>query len=75
MCSIINGLKIAQRIEIIKPIDAPITATCTMPIPSIRISDDDTAVITDLRNENHRPSNNVMLAPLKPEIINGRSNC
>ena len=74
MCSIVNGLKIAQRIEIIKPMHAPITTTSTVPVPSIKISDDDNVLITDLRNEIHKQSNNVVLSPLKLTAINGRSN-
>ena len=65
---LINGLRIAQRIEIIRPIETE--SLCSLKSSSNTVAStledsDDNPIIKDMSNTNQKSNGNVVLAPLK----------
>ena len=76
---LINGLKIAQRIEIIKPINE--ASLCSLKstssntrTTSLETSEDNTVVISDIGKKYRKSYNNVILDPLKITHVNQVAN-
>ena len=76
---LINGLTIAQRIEIIKPISE--ASLCSLKstssntrTTSLDTSEDNTVVISDIGKKYHNSHDNVILAPLKITHVNKVAN-
>ena len=66
---LINGLRIAQRIEIIKPIGADslssFKSSSTNTLATTLEDSDDNPIINDMSSANNKSNGNIILAPLK----------